>query len=92
MLAPNCAETPPLAGGFAGREFYDIGRDFLLPDEAPARLQPREFALDLLEGRRHRLHARLILCREGVQPRTAKLRTHLVRSERPNENVRRKVQ
>ena len=92
MFAPNCAETPRLASSFAGREFYDFGRDFLLPHEALARPQPGELALYLFAGRRHRLHARLILGREGVQPRTAKLRMHVVRSERTNENVRRQVQ
>ena len=68
MLAPNCAETPRVAGGFAGCEFYDFGRDFLLPDEALARPQPGELALGLFARRSHRRHARLILGLEGVQP------------------------
>ena len=92
MFPPNSNVAPRLASGFAGREFDDFGRDFLLPHEALARLQPRELPLDLFARRRHRLHARLIFGREGVQPRTAELRMHIVRSERTNENVRRKVQ
>ena len=60
MFAPNCAETPRLASSFAGREFYDFGRDFLLSDEALAPLQLRKLAFDLLSRRRHRLHARLV--------------------------------
>jgi hypothetical protein len=91
MFAPNCAEIPRLASGFTGREFYDLGRDLLLPHEALARLQPGEFALDLFSRRGHSFHARLILGREGVQPRTAKLCVHVVRSERTNEIIRHKV-
>ena len=92
MFAAHDAEIPRLGSGFACRKFDDFSRDFLLPHEALARPQPGELALYLFAGRRHSLHARLILGREGVQPRTAKLRMHVVRGERTNENVRRQVQ
>src|ERR1700679_929622 len=86
------AEPPWLARGFAGREFDDLGRDFLLSDEALAPLQLGKLVFDLLSRRRHRLHARLVLRREGMQSRPAKLRVHIVRRKSANENVRREVQ
>ena len=70
------------ACGLAGGEFDDLRGDLLLPHVPLRRLQAGELALDLVARGGHRFHARLVLGREGMQRRLAKLRVQVVRGQR----------
>ena len=59
-------QTSRSARGLAGGKFDDFRGDFFLPHDPLGRLQNGKLALDLAARRSHRLHARLVLRREGV--------------------------
>ena len=80
------------AGGFACREFDDLGRNLLLPDAPLFACSEDELALGLGVCSRHGFHARFVLGGEAVKCGMAQLGVQVVRGQRLHQDRRCKVE